>query len=300
AHFDGIDNTGNGDKAHSFDATTEWQDLKNPTFKLPRSTGAGQWLSNGFQPLDDDTSFYSSFFPDTYPSGNESRTVEVIFRTPDAAHMFSQEDNVQRNIFVYGTYEEKKPFGVLYRGKTRSECTSDGGWIFYPISGNQNNLITCLASTPSLTTPNTINTVTSTYANSIQNANTNSYINNSQVQIAVRQGSDLNTDPNGFIYIGEANLKYSTFLSVRLYNRVLEPQEIEDNAALDQIRFLAPPIVTVDGNPCTNVTVLSPRIITCLAPAGTSGTVDVEVRSGDNATRILWLEDEFTYQYRTE
>ncbi|MDR1654133.1 MAG: IPT/TIG domain-containing protein [Prevotellaceae bacterium] len=148
-----------------------------------------------------------------------------------------------------------------------------------------------------MTTANTINTVTSTYANSIGDAtNTNSYINNNLATIIERFGGmSLNTDENGIIRLGK-NLSHSTFLSVRLYNRVLDRDEIQHNADLDQIRFLAPPIVTVDGNPCTNVTVLSPRIITCLAPTGTSGTVDVEVRSGDNATQILWLEDEFTYQ----
>ncbi|MDR1591319.1 MAG: hypothetical protein LBS16_00315 [Prevotellaceae bacterium] len=295
AHFDGIDNTGAGDKNHSFDVTTGWQDLKNPTFKLPRGTGTGEWLSNGFQVWDDNAAFYSSFYPDTYPSGNESRTVEVIFRTPEAANMFEQENGVIRIIFSYGTNSPKKPFAVVYRGATHTGCTSNGGWVFHAIGGNSNNLMTCLSSTPSLTDPNTINTVTSTYENSINDAKTNSYINNNQAEIVERLGCCLETDPNGTMSIGEQYLSHSTFLSFRLYDRVLTSGEIQHNAALDQKRYLDPPTVTIGGSPCTNVTVLSPRVITCLAPsAGSAGkaTVIVDKAEGGN---LLTLPNEFEF-----
>ncbi|MDR1592720.1 MAG: LamG domain-containing protein, partial [Prevotellaceae bacterium] len=170
--------------------------------------------------------------------------------------------------------------------------------IFYAISGNGNNLITCLPSTPSLTTPNTINTVTSTYANSIADQTyTKAYINNIEAVIGMRFGGNpLNTQANGYIRIGEA-LNGSTFHSVRLYNRVLNRAEIEHNAALDQKRYLATPIVMIGTQQCLNVAVHSSRLITCELPAGgTSGTtVDVEITKTDG-TLILKLEDEFTYE----
>ncbi|MDR1591902.1 MAG: IPT/TIG domain-containing protein, partial [Prevotellaceae bacterium] len=300
AHFDGINNTGAGDKNHDFTATA-WKDLKNE-FSIQRSTGDGIWLSNGFQALDDDESFHSSFFPDTYPINNESRTVEVIFRTPEAAYMFEQKPDTEggeRNIFWYGGTDGQPTgdrFGVLYRGIKRTACGSEEAdqWIFYAIFTNSNNMMTCLSSTPSLTTANTINTVTSTYTTRLNNPLTQSYINNSLATVVENGSGSLQTGTNEISIFG-SNLSHSTILSIRLYNRVLDRDEIEYNAALDQKRYLAPPTVTIGGSPCTNVTVLSPRVITCLAPsAGSAGkaTVVVDKAGGGN---LLTLPDEFEY-----
>jgi hypothetical protein len=299
AHFDGINNIGEGDKAHDFNAPA-WKDLRND-FSIPRSTGDGQWLSNGFQALDDSTSFYSSFYPAIYPSGNASRTVEVIFRTPDELNMFVQKLDTEggtRRLFLYGVLEGYGAlYSVLYRGRTRTTCKSDSdeGWIFYPIAGNVYNMISCLSSTPALTTHSTINTVTSTYQIDMNDALTNSYINNTPAQIIERTGS-LNTNASGFISIGE-NLSHSTFLSLRLYDRVLTATEIQHNAALDQMRYLAPPVVTIGDIPCTNVTVLSPRCLTCQVPSTTTtGTVKVNVFQSNGTTPILEPDSyEFTY-----
>jgi hypothetical protein len=270
-----------GDKQHSLNAD-KWVDLKSG-FELPRyNTGTGQWLSNGFQALNDSSSFYHSSFPGTFPAGGASRTIEVIFRTP-APPMFTQEIEVQRLIFSYGAMSTSHQFGIEYRGQTSSYwskpdgCSPENRWMFYPITGYVNNLVTCLSSTPSLETPNTINTVTSTYANSIQNADsTNSYINNVPAEVLVRQGSVLNTT-DGPLIIGQY-LPGSTFLSVRLYNRVLKPEEITKNAALDQKRYLTPPTVTIGGASCTEVVVLSPHFLMCkVPPSATTGTRDVVV-----------------------
>jgi hypothetical protein len=275
SHYDGINNQGLGDKRHDYGATN-WKDLKNP-FYLPRYAGTGQWLSNGFQAFSKDTIFYSSTFPDTYPAGNHERTVEVIFRTPDASHMFEQELEVQRRIFIYGTYTQSHTFGVQYRGlKTENlsfpdVCLTGNKWVFYAIFGHNNNLVTCLSSTPSLETANTINTVTSTYRERMENEFTKSYINNIQATVAGiynPSNTSLNTQ-QGPLIIGE-NLSHSTFLSVRLYDRVLNPEEIEHNADLDQIRFLAPPTVTIDGKACTETVVLSPHTLMCKVPEGNS------------------------------
>jgi hypothetical protein len=298
AHFDGINNQGLGDKQHSFDPDAWWKDLKSG-LELPRKDeAAGKWLSNGFQALDEDTSFfYSGNFPSTYPLSNHERTVEVIFRTPAGKDMFVQKKDVQRVIFQYGRNSPAMMFGVLYRGleKAGSDeivvCPEEYLWIFYAISGNTNNLLTCLFNTPSLMTPDTINTVTSTYAESMQNTTyTNSYINNQLSPPAYRQGDSLKTPLSGNMSIG-GNLSHSTFLSVRLYNRVLNSTEIAKNAALDQIRYLNPPTVTIDDRECTEVVVLSPHFLMCRVPAGLTGTGDRQVKlNGKNYTNYTYVD----------
>jgi hypothetical protein len=94
---------------------------------------------------------------------------------------------------------------------------------------------------------------------------TNSYINNMPAMIASRTGAlDTGSD---YVAIG-SNLPYATFLSVRLYDRVLTPEEIEQNALLDQKRYLSPPTVTIDNKNCTEVVVLSPHFLMCKVPPG--------------------------------
>jgi hypothetical protein len=69
-----------------------------------------------------------------------------------------------------------------------------------------------------------------------------------------------------------------TLVSYRLYNRTLTDAEVEENAALDQIRYLAPPSVAIDGKPCTEVIVFSPNFLMCKVPAGSAkGKKDVEI-----------------------
>jgi hypothetical protein len=281
AHFDGINNQGKGDKQHDYSSNASWKDLKNPTFDLPRGIGAGRWLSNGFQALDNDYSFYSASFPSTFPTGTHERTIEVIFRTPET--MFPQEDGRQRIIFFYGGTAQGSQFAVVYRGLQRpDECSSENPWIFYPISGNDNRLTSCLSSTPSLTTANTINTVTSTYHTRMTDERTNSYINNIPATIIEWRGS-LNTSQEGTFYIGR-DLSHSTFLSVRLYDCVLNETQIAENAALDQIRYLAPPTVTIGEAECEEVVVLSPHFLMCKVPPGNIGATDIKIKVNDKGT----------------
>ncbi|MDR1120725.1 MAG: IPT/TIG domain-containing protein, partial [Dysgonamonadaceae bacterium] len=292
AHFDGINNQGLGDKQHDYSKAASWKDLKN-NFELPRGSGDGKWLSNGFLALDEYDSFYSTAtYPNTYPLGNQARTVEVIFRTPDESNMFWQIEGTQRRIFAYGKEATPQLFGVQYRGLRTGDlnlqdvCSTENKWVFYAILGYNYNLITCLSSTPSLETHSTINTVTSTYQNDMQDALTKSYINNIPATIAgiynPHNHTSLNTQ-QGFLLIGR-ELAHSTFLSVRLYNRVLKPEEIAENAALDQIRYLAPPTVTIGEAECEEVVVLSPHFLMCKVPAGSIGATDIEIKVKDKGT----------------
>jgi hypothetical protein len=305
AHYDGINNIGQGDKSHDYSATS-WTDLRTG-FDLPRGTADGQWLSNGFQSLEETIApvtasfpiqpslFYIDTVPGAYPVDSAARTVEVIFRTPDAAKMFVQQLQVVRMIFMYGEPNIGKTFGICYRGYREEHwhgngnndiCGTDNPWLFYAIAGDTHNLISCLSSTPSLEIPNTINTVTSTYQNNMADLLTNSFINNTPATILMRTG-DLNTGTEHFT-IG-VNLPYATILSLRLYDRVLTSAEIAQNALLDQARYLDPPTVTIDGVPCTEVVVLSEHFLMCKVPASTSGTGnrDVEIKVGSNPTLTL-------------
>jgi hypothetical protein len=298
AHYDGINNQRLGDKSHDY-SVANWKDLRSG-FELPRGGGAGQWLSNGFQSLDETifpvndqsyflhSAFYAYSVPINFPIGNDPRTVEVIFRTPDAANMFVQQIEIQRWIFAYGKMNvPSEIFSVIYRGGTNSACSVDNPWIFYPIGGNMNNLISCLSSTPSLETPSTINTVTSTYQNSMNDPLTTAFINNTPAMIIHRIGA-LNTGTD-FLAIG-FNLPYATILSLRLYNRVLTAQEIEQNALLDQKRYLTPPTVTIDDVPCTEVVVLSSHFLMCKVPSTSptnTGNKNVKITVGNNPPLTL-------------
>ncbi|MDR2063339.1 MAG: IPT/TIG domain-containing protein [Candidatus Nomurabacteria bacterium] len=75
---------------------------------------------------------------------------------------------------------------------------------------------------------------------------------------------------------GNYDLKGEVY-AVRYYNRKLSAEEIAQNAALDQIRYLDAPSVTIDGAACTNVAVISSTEIQCTAPVGSGANKDVVV-----------------------
>jgi hypothetical protein len=123
---------------------------------------------------------------------------------------------------------------------------------------------------------------------------TNSLINNTQATI-IERGGTLNTGTD-FLMMG-LKIPYATILSARLYDRVLTPEEIENNAKLDQKRYLTPPPVTIDGVPCTEVVVLSSHFLMCKVPAGSSGTGDktviVDGISYGNVYKYVDPDDDF-------
>jgi hypothetical protein len=66
------------------------------------------------------------------------------------------------------------------------------------------------------------------------------------------------------------------------------------NAVLDQVRYLAPPSVTIGGVPCTEVVVLSLHFPMCKVPLSTSGArrESVVITTGSN---ILTLNNAYDY-----
>jgi hypothetical protein len=67
--------------------------------------------------------------------------------------------------------------------------------------------------------------------------------------------------------------------SVRVYNKQLTSPEIAANYEVDRRRFTAPPTVTIGGQACSDVVVLSENFLMCKVPAGSVGTKNVVVVS---------------------
>jgi hypothetical protein len=105
------------------------------------------------------------------------------------------------------------------------------------------------------------------------------------------------------VQICDENCSSFTINSIRVYDRILNLAEIEQNVALDKLRYLNPPTVTIGGNPCTNVSVISPTEIRCIAPPGTAGeTVNVTVtaRDGSDHSDTLNADTVEGYTYVTD
>jgi hypothetical protein len=84
-----------------------------------------------------------------------------------------------------------------------------------------------------------------------------------------------------------------------MYEHILTPAEIAQNAALDQLRYLTTPEVTIGGKPCTDVAVVSSTELRCTAPAapnGILGAYDVKVEY-DNLSQTLAVAAGKGYTY---
>ncbi|MDR0956026.1 MAG: hypothetical protein LBM73_02785, partial [Candidatus Nomurabacteria bacterium] len=94
--YDGIDNTGSGDNAHSNNDSTGWTNLVTGQI-TPRNSTASQpgagWTADGFKSscstatATNCAGFFQSTIPSGFPTGSAANTVEIIFRTPAASWM---------------------------------------------------------------------------------------------------------------------------------------------------------------------------------------------------------------------
>jgi hypothetical protein len=72
---------------------------------------------------------------------------------------------------------------------------------------------------------------------------------------------------------------------VRIYDRVLTDAEIQQNYALDNVRFQSLPQITIGGSPCENVVILSSSTMQCTTTAHAAGDANLSVNwSGFQAT----------------
>jgi hypothetical protein len=282
AHYDGIDNTGEGDKSHS-NELLYWTELKGNT-QIPLvgdATGNG-WQSKGYKfATDKDTYFYQNSIPSNFPTGNHDRTIEITFITPSS--FVTKPTSISYYLADYGTV---------------SNCNGDHSGIVYNFSSDQfyglngcgsgYDYMTELSNLPAaLTQPNKINTATLVYTNKVNDPNTKGYVNGEYYANTSGHTSSLNTPTQGAVTFGTdsrktlaKNAKGFTIVSYRLYDRTLTKIEIERNAARDQIRFIAPPTVKFGDNFSEEVIVLSPHFLMCKVPAGAEGSVNVKINDG--------------------
>ncbi|MDR1591958.1 MAG: hypothetical protein LBS16_03630, partial [Prevotellaceae bacterium] len=312
AHYDGINNADMGDKYHD-NAATVWKNLKGIT-TLPdaemcisancQTQGLGgniSWTSNSAYIDNANVNNWfrinrTDYIPDEY-------TLEVVYKT-NADYISTARDLVSNWNFggfgfsssggIGNGYFDENEVGLVQWLETK-ELPNPGGGNHYKTSEGiffaKNQLLTLSGQL--------IN-------NDIDGCWLSVYVNgegrSKQISTSAAQTKmpniptvwSIGADPQGS---GSAACyqKDAHFYSVRVYNTMLSQLQIQHNTALDQKRYLAPPTVTIDGSPCTNVTVLSPRIITCLAPpSGTTGpaTVIVDKAEGGN---LLTLTNEFEY-----
>jgi hypothetical protein len=92
----------------------------------------------------------------------------------------------------------------------------------------------------------------------------------------------VNTDDKCTVinsYVDDDYANGNKIFSIRVYDKPLTPEQIAINYEVDRRRFTAPPTVTIGGQACTDVVVLSENFLMCKVPAGSLGTQDVVVVS---------------------
>jgi hypothetical protein len=300
AHFDGINNTGEGDKSHS-NSAVEWPNIKDMSFFLSKVGTGGYWTQTGFK-FNNNVYFQKGTLNDLdnlpayIPNGNNPHTVEAIFTNPAS----SEEKNCGRwNDFVsYGGNLPLESTYIQQHYNNADPCIIDVslGVAHYDYD---NKLF--FDNLPPLNIPNTLHSVQAAYDGPAIK-NTRVYIDGSQETPSRISGGDntlsLTREVMSFGGWVDSSPIFSTtnfnLHSVRIYDRALEDYEIAKNAALDQIRYLDPPKVKIDGVPCTEVVVLSPHFLMCKVPASTSGVghKDVEITSSIDT---LTLDDAYEY-----
>jgi hypothetical protein len=281
AHYDGINNTGKGDKYHSNDATV-WNDVTgaNPLSLYNAPVGDGGWKSNGFY-FNNDTYFNISPVPGTWPVGSAKRTVEITFITPSSGDLT---ENFDKALFMYGYGAPGQAFGIQYYQT-----------IYFPIEGNQPlyNYSFSKNVLSDLITNSKLNTTTSVYYGAAVK-DSKVFINGEKAPISNDLGTGtLNTATN-FATIGRYDAtrgRYATdfqVLSVRLYSDTLSDIEVQTNSEVDQLRFIAPPTVTIDGVQCKEVVVLSKNFLMCKVPPNNSpGNKNVVISVSGSPDLIL-------------
>jgi hypothetical protein len=96
----------------------------------------------------------------------------------------------------------------------------------------------------------------------------------------------IGQDPNDN-GVGIQEIPYGDVYAVRIYKRPLSIPEIIQNVDTDKKRFTDLPVVTIGGQPCTDVTLLSTTQLSCLTPSsGSTGLKDVQVKIG-TSTKTL-------------
>ncbi len=275
AQFDGINNTGGGDAAHSNNATT-WKNLKG-TGDLTLYNGHS-WSNNGYRfnteadVANQDYFQSSGALSEAIPAGNDDRTMEYAFMTPSFA-----QDNSYNVLAGYATNPQ-----VGY-GTAAYLYTGFGNNTTFAINGLTTGYDYVINNPSSLGTPNTFNNISTPYTTSQLNSGTKAIINGTNYSSIYPDNNGLRTcgdspftgvnRANCTIILGDRLLHdrhaagYS-LMSYRIYNRTLSDAEVAHNLRVDQCRFDAANnpdclTVTIGSQPCTDIEVTSDTQLTC-------------------------------------
>jgi hypothetical protein len=305
-HYDGINNTGLGDQAHSSNTGT-WKNISPKTTTKSdldltvQNPSGSTWVDKGYEIGASASTYFQTtsgtssdaLFADAglgdannsgclQPVGGCARTFEVIFKTPSNWSSNNWNQNPWQGLAGYGVCSRDQLFGISFVGGLYNPingCYADAK-ISY--ADAKNNF-------PAITQSSQLITSSFSYAGGVMNTNSKGFINGVELTatkgLAFLEGNNtLNTPSNQQFLVGAraygdraSNAKGFTIESVRLYNKVLTPEEIDKNATIDKARFLSPPQVTVGGLPCTNITLNSTKAISCDAPAQSAGSKNVTV-----------------------
>jgi hypothetical protein len=97
---------------------------------------------------------------------------------------------------------------------------------------------------------------------------------------------------------GSVNLLGAQLHSIRVYNRALTQNEMNDNYLIDRARFLAPPVVKIGAQTCENLEIVSSTEMRCLIPKSDHG---ISAQAGETVTltfggKTIQAEKSFTYK----
>jgi hypothetical protein len=317
AHFDGINNTGQGDKFHD-DNASEWRDLasSNTLELINNSTPANNWKSNGYRFGIGTRDYWMALgLASTFPLGNSDRTAEVVYMNPNVMGSNQTLSFVSPgNNTVPGTL-----FGQQYISPVYNIINAQGTGYNFNVNA---------ANAPGINSPNVLHSVTATYGEKFSDVDkTNGYIDGVQFESSsARSDNPINTCSNDAstcrIYLGtwrdngDNHTDDYTMLSYRIYDRILTSDEIAHNALLDQIRYTQVPKVEIglDSSPgvpsgseddwaeCVNVAILDSSTITCttsVAPGsivGQAATVRLTPYSHNGSSAAYYdLAEAYTY-----
>jgi hypothetical protein len=319
AHYDGLDNTGAGDKAHDM-TTKTWKNLTgNPNAPdlLLSAKGDGEKPSFDIHAVTlDGTDDYMVTDGNLTLSSYDQITVEIIMRPTH-----------ERGVIVETSPNFNYNNGAIVTSfNSNSYQFMDGGsYIGYHATG-----IPQLPGNPSNYPPNYHGQIYQ-FDNSAATLQTHSMIFSAiedptgfrryfsgvllpphpipenpqatELNPANWELEEANADApfgNFPLYVGARGgnevFLQADIASLRIYSRKLTATEIYNNHQLDLKRFIAPPQVLIGTQQCINVTVLSPRALTCKVPPGTPGTVNVKVYESNGTTEILTYGNVFTYE----
>ncbi|MDR1033243.1 MAG: IPT/TIG domain-containing protein [Bifidobacteriaceae bacterium] len=290
AHYDGINNINAGDERHATNSST-WKNLANTNLDLALQSGSNAFESNGFKIKDAHNVWYKSGTGTVLPTGSSSFTAEIRYAIGGTMHT-----GVQTPLF-WGTNASNNTANFI--GLRNTNTFTEGFWyneVDVPYTGANS-------------TPNTLSV---TYQNGTGNEKTARKIyvsGESHAYVAATASSGyMWAKPNvtntlfcvgALVENGNCLTPSTTSInliiqSVRIYNRALTPAEIQNNATVDDNRFVHPLDIQIGDASCQEIIVVSDAEANCKLPKSTKQSAEVKITFGGAS---VTAENEFIYNH---